>query len=134
MTTTTTEKTLPELVNELGIRLTSKRIDAPEKATEWQQKANAYRVTLTYQGRRMSFNYYQGTGIKEDPTLAGVVACLSSDLNILNSCDSFKCFVDCFGLDIHSHETYAQIKKQGARYERLIGNSDTLSTLLELEY
>ena len=131
---TTKEKTLTELVNELGIKLTSKRIDAPEKATEWQQKSNAYRVTLRYQDRSMSFNYYQGTGIKENPNCEGVVACLNSDLNILNSCQDFKCFVDCFGLDIHSQQTYTKLKKQSARYENFIGDSDVLSTLLEIEY
>ena len=131
---TTTEKTLPDLVSELGITLTAQRIDAPANATEWQQKANAYRVTLRYEGRRMSFNYYQGTGIKHNPICADVVHCLSSDLNTLNSCETFKCFVDCFGLDIHSHKTYAHLKKQGARYEKLIGNGETLSQLLEMEY
>jgi len=134
MTTATAEKTLPELVGELGITLTTQRIDTPANAGEWQQKANAYGVTLRYEGRKMSFVYYQGTGIKQDPNCADVVHCLSSDLNILNSCETYECFVDCFGLDIYSHKTYAHLKKQGTRYEKLIGNSETLSQLLEMEY
>ena len=134
MTTETEEKTLPELVQELGITHTVQRIDTPENAGEWQKKANAYGVSLRYQGRKMTFVYYQGTGIKTEPSCADLVHCLSSDLNILNSCETYECFVGCFGLDIHSHKTYAHLKKQGTRYEKLIGNSETISQLLEMEY
>ena len=130
----TLEKTLPELIQELGITVKVNRIDTPEGATEWQERANAYRVTARYQGRSMSFNYFQGTGIKNDPIASDIIHCLSSELNILNSCDNFKCFVECFGLDIHSHQTYAHLIKQGKRYQRLIGDGDTLSRLLEMEY
>ena len=134
MTTSTEEKTLPELVQELGIIHTAQRIDTPVNAGEWESKANAYGVSLRYQGRKMSFVYYQGTGIKTEPSCADLVHCLSSDLNVLNSCPTFECFVGCFGLDIHSHKTYVQLKKQGARYEKLIGNTDTISLLLAMEY
>jgi hypothetical protein len=134
MTTATEEITLPELAQELGITHTAQRIDTPENAGKWEKTANAYGVSLRYQGRKMSFVYYQGTGIKTEPSCADLVHCLSSDLNILNSCETYECFVGCFGLDIYSHKIYAHLKKQGARYEKLIGNSDVLSQLLEMEY
>ena len=132
--TITTEKTLADLVNELGITHTAQRIDTPHNAGKWEQTANAYGVSLSYKGRKMSFVYYQGIGIKKDPSCADLVHCLSSDLNVLNSCPDYDCFIGCFGLDIYSHKVYAQLKKQGVKYEKLIGNSDTLSQLLEMEY
>ena len=127
-------KTLPELIEELGIKSTVKRIDPPHNATEWQQKSKAYRVTLKHQGRKMSLNFYQGNGIKKDPTTADVIYCLASDYSILTSCTDFKCFVDCFGLTIDSHITYKALKHQSKRFEAFIEDTKTISQLAETDF
>jgi hypothetical protein len=130
----TDTKTLPELIAELGIECKAKRIDAPVNATEWQQKANAYRVTLKHQGRKMSLNFYQGTSIKEDPNASDVVYCLASDYSISASCTDFKCFVDCLGLNIDSHITYTALKRQSKRFQDFIQDANTMNRLVETEY
>jgi hypothetical protein len=130
----TDTKTLPELIKDLGIECKAKRIDAPANATEWQQKANAYRVTLKHQGRKMSLNFYQGTGIKEEPSASDVVYCLAGDYSISTSCTDFKCFVDCFGLTIDSHITYKFLKRQSKRFEAFIQDTNTIKQLAETEY
>ena len=132
--TTTQEQTLPELVNELGITLEIRHRSHPNKVSEWQEKANCYRVTLRYQGRSYSLNYYQGRGIEREPGVVDVVHCLASDRNILSSCDTLKCFAGCFGWNEDTANTYRAIKRQSARYNKLIGNTTTLELIGSKEY
>jgi len=132
--TTTREQDLPALLNELGITLKIRHRSHPNKVSEWQAKANCYRVTLSYQGRTYSLYYYQGTGIKREPSVSDVIACLSSDLSILSSCDTLKCFGDCLGWNEDTANTYRQLKRQGARYSKLIGDPVTLEAIASKEY
>ena len=81
----TIEQTLPALLDELGVTLKIRHRAHPNHATDWQLKANCYRVTLSYQGRTYSLYFYQGTGITREPSVSDVIACLSSDLSILNT-------------------------------------------------
>ena len=132
--TNTIEQDLPALLNELGITLKIRHRSHPNKVSEWQAKANCYRVTLSYQGRTYSLYYYQGTGIKREPSVSDVIACLSSDLSILSSCDTLKCFGDCLGWNEDTANTYRQLKRQGARYSKLIGDPVTLEAIASKEY
>jgi hypothetical protein len=126
---TTIEKTLPALLDELGVTLKIRHRAHPNKVTDWQAKANCYRVTLNYQGRSYSLYFYQGTGITREPSVSDVVYCLASDLSILNSCDTLKCFGECFGWSENTADTYRAIKRQSARYSKLIGNAATLELI-----
>jgi hypothetical protein len=126
---TDTVKELPALLSELGVTLKIRHRAHPNHATAWQLKANCYRVTLTYQGRTYSLFFYQGTGVTREPMVSDVIACLSSDLSILTSCDSLKCFGECFGWDENTANTYRAIKRQSARYSKLIGNAATLELI-----
>ena len=130
----TIEQTLPELINELGITLEIRHRAHPNKVSEWQAKANCYRVTLRYQGRSYSLYFYQGRGIKRDPNVSDIVHCLASDLNILSGCDTVQCFGDCFGWDENTLNTYRAIKRQSARYSKLIGDPSTLELIGSKEY
>lgn len=132
--TNTQEQTLTELVNELGISLKIRHKAHPANAKEWQLKANCYRVTLSYQGRSYSLYYYQGHGIKGEPSVSDVIACLASDYNILNSCNSLKCFGECFGWSEDTAQLYRAIKRQSARYEKLIGDLSILELLSSKDY
>jgi hypothetical protein len=42
---------------------------------------NHYRVTLGYAGRTYTFDFWRGTGIKDDPTALGCLECLLDDAN-----------------------------------------------------
>ena len=128
----TLEKTLPALIEELGVTLKIRHRAHPSYATDWQIKANCYRVTLNYQGRTYSLYYYQGKGITRDPSVSDVIACLSSDLSILNSCDTLECFGDCLGWNSETANTYRAVKRQSARYSKLIGDPVTLQLLGDL--
>jgi hypothetical protein len=128
----TLEKTLPALIEELGVTLKIRHRAHPNHATDWQLKANCYRVTLSYQGRTYSLFYYQGTGITRDPSASDVIACLSSDLSILSGCDTLECFGDCMGWNKDTANTYRAIKRQSARYSKLIGDPVTLQLIGDL--
>jgi len=128
------EQDLPALLNDLGVTLKIRHRSHPNKVSEWQAEANCYRVTLSYQGRTYSLYYYQGTGIKREPSVSDVIACLSSDLSILSSCDTLKCFGNCLGWNEDTANTYRQLKRQGARYSKLIGDPVTLEAIASKEY
>ena len=130
--TNTLEQDLPALLNELGITLKIRHRSHPNKVSEWQAKANCYRVTLNYQGRTYSLYYYQGQGIKSDPSVSGVIACLANDLTILNGCETLKCFGECMGWNSETANTYRALKRQGARYSKLIGHPVPLQQIGDL--
>jgi hypothetical protein len=130
--TTTKDHTLTDLISELGITLKIRHREHPNKVNEWQLKANCYRVTLSYQGRTYSLYYYQGKGIKSDPSVSDLIACLANDLSILNGCDSLKCFGNCMGWNSETANTYRAIKRESARYSKLIGDPVTLQRIGDL--
>jgi hypothetical protein len=130
----TITKTLPEIVEELGIKSTIQWQDTPQNAPEWAQTANAYRITLRYQNRRMALNFYQGRGNKEDPTTADIVYCLASDLNLISSTPTLKEYGQEFGWDENTAKTFRAIKDQSKRYQKLIGDASTLELLAGVEY
>ncbi len=126
------QTTLPELLNELGVTMKIRHKAHPNSVNEWQAKANCYRVTLNYQGRTYSLYFYQGQGVKSDPTVSDVIHCLASDLSILSSCDTLKCFGDCMGWNSETANTYRAIKRESARYSKLIGDPVTLQIIGDL--
>ena len=129
---TTKDRTLTDLISELGITLKIRHKAHPANASEWELKANCYRVTLSYDGRTYSLYYYQGKGIKQDPSVSDVIACLSNDFTILNSCETLKCFGDCMGWNSETNNTYRALKRQGARFSKFIGHPVTLQKLEDL--
>jgi hypothetical protein len=132
MSTQTQTQTMTELLNELGISLKIIHRSHPVKVTEWQSKANAYRVKLSYEGRSYSLYYYAGKGIKSEPTASDVIYCLSNDASTLESCSDLKCFGDCMGWNSETAETYRAIKQQTARFHKLIGDANTLERIATL--
>lgn len=128
----TITKDLPALLNELGITLKIRHRAHPANATAWQLGANCYRVTLNYEGRSYSLYYYQGQGIKQDPSVSDVIACLSLDFTILEGCNSVKCFGDCMGWNSETANTYRAIQRQSARYSKFIGHPVTLQRIADL--
>jgi hypothetical protein len=96
--TTAEEKTLPELCEMYGIELKLKRTKTPSNALQWQKEFNAWLAILSYDGYHVAVPYYTGKAVKT-VTVADVIHSLASDYNIHQSCQSLKCFGDCFGWD-----------------------------------
>lgn len=89
---------------------------------EWQQNPNGYRCTLRYKGRRYTFDFWQGVGITDDPTAAGVLECLLSDSTVS---DDFEEFCSEFGYDTDSRKAEATHKacvRVGENIKRLLGD------------
>jgi hypothetical protein len=128
----TETETMTELLNELGVNMRILGTTHPAKVTEWQAQANCYRVKLSYEGRGYSLYYYQGRGIKSEPTASDVIYCLSSDAGIIESCGDLECFKACMGEDSDTANTYRAIKRQSARYSKLIGDPNTLERIATL--
>jgi hypothetical protein len=128
----TLTETMPELLNELGVNMKILNTAHPAKVTEWQAQANCYRVRLIYKGRYYSLYYYTGRGIKNEPTASDVIYCLSSDASTLESCSDLKCFRECMGDDGDTANTYRAIKRQSARYRKLIGDASALERIATL--
>ena len=133
MSTDTQTQTMDELLNELGVTMRILGTDChPAKVTEWQAKANCYRVRLIYGKRYYSLYYYAGRGIESEPTASDLIACLSNDASILESCGDLKCFGDCLGWNSETANTYRAIKRQTARFHKLIGDANTLERIATL--
>ena len=133
MSTDTQSQTMDELLNELGVTMRILGTDChPANVTEWQAKANCYRVRLIYGKRYYSLYYYAGRGIESEPTASDLIACLSNDASILESCGDLKCFRECMGDDGDTANTYRAIKRQTARFHKLIGDANTLERIATL--
>ena len=133
MRTQTQSQTMPELLNELGVSMRVLGYDChPAKVTEWQAQANCYRLRLTYEGRYYSLYYYTGRGNKSEPTASDLIYCLSNDASTLDSCSDLKCFGECFGWNSDTANTYRAIKRQTARFHKLIGDANTLERIAAL--
>jgi hypothetical protein len=94
-----------------------------EKQDEWQQRANGWRVTLGYQGRTYSLDFWQGTGIKDEPDAAGVLECLLSDASSADQ--DFEGWCSDLGENTDSrkaHATWRACQRIALRLRRLLGD------------
>jgi len=131
--TTTTEKQLPELLNDLGVTLKAEQIDHPESAPKWAiDHARAYRVTVKYDGKSTSLFFYSGNAIKGGPSVADVVYALARDYD--SSCYTLKEFGEEFGWSFETVETYKAVKRNGAKFKRLFPIEATRLSIAESEY
>lgn len=119
----TTTKRLSELAETVRLEATYGAKLPWEKQTDWQQRANGYRCTLRYQGRRFSFDFWQGQGITHDPTAAGVLECLLSDAQAEGQ--TFEEWCSDLGEDPDSRRalaTFEACRKIGEGLRRLLGD------------
>jgi hypothetical protein len=130
---TTIQKDLPTLLDDLGVTIKAVQIDHPENAPEWAKKsANAYRVTINYDGKRSSLYFYCGYGVKNGPSVADVVFALARDFD--SSCYTLKEFGDEFGWSFETLETYRAVKRNGVKFKRLFSNDEIRLSIAESEY
>jgi hypothetical protein len=125
-------KSLPDLLNELGVTSKIVAIDHPESAPEWaKNKGHAYRVTVKRNGKRVGFYYYTGFGVKESST-ADVVWALARDYD--SSCYTLEEFGTEYGWDKDTLSTYKAVKRNWAKFTRLFPESEIRQAVAEMEY
>jgi len=125
-------KSLPDLLNELGVTSKIERIDHPESAPEWaKNKGYAYRVTVKRNGKRTSFNYYTGLGVKESST-ASVVWCLARDYD--SAYYTLEEFGTEYGWDKDTLSTFKALKRNWKKFERLFPEIEVRQAVAEMEY
>ena len=93
-----------------------------DKLDEWQRQAHQYLVTLTYQRRRMTVEFFMGPALTEEPTADGVLECLLSDANGVE--EHFDEWCRGFGYDIDSRKaerTYRACEEIAKKLRRLLG-------------
>lgn len=101
-----------------------------EKQSEWQQSAHGYRITLVYQSRRMSLDFWQGMAHTESPDAEDVLECLLADASSADQ--TFERWCAEMGYDSDSRRAesiYQAVQKQTAALRRLLG--DDFETFME---
>lgn len=117
-----TRKSLKTLAKRVRLQFTFGAAMPRDKQEEWQQKANGYRCTLIYKGRRYTFDFWQGPAITEDPTAVGCLDCLLSDCTAVDG--SFQDFCGEMGYDSDSRKAervYKACQNVRKQMERLLG-------------
>lgn len=105
----TERKSLAELAKNVTLKSREGKAKlAWDKRDDWQKDSFDYRCTLTYQGRKYSFDFWQGRGITHAPTVEGVLDCLLSDASLGEN--TFEDFCGELGYDTDSRKAYAQWK------------------------
>lgn len=129
---TETRKTLKQLAAKVHIDCRFGANLAWDKQDEWQQQANGWRCTLRYQGRRYSFDFWQGSAISGEPTADGCLECLLSDASAADQ--DFESWAGDMGADTDSRKaeaTYKACVKVGENMRRLLG--DDFNAFMESE-
>lgn len=103
------------------------------KRDEWQQKSTDWRVTLAYQGRRMTLDFWMGSGHNGTaPDACDVINSLVSDASLADN--DFEDFCSECGYDTDSRKAmalYNATVKEAERTRRLLG--DDFEKFLEAE-
>jgi hypothetical protein len=93
-----------------------------DRPSEWQRAATGYRRTLTYRGRRYTFDYWMGRLCERDPNAEDCLDCLLSDARAGEQ--SFEEFCTEFGYDADSRRaeaTWRACRRAGRGLRRLLG-------------
>jgi hypothetical protein len=93
-----------------------------DQRDEWQRKAHDYRVTLTHQRRRYSFDWWQGQAVTREPTAADCLEALLSDASSADQ--NFESWCADYGYDTDSRKaerTYRACQGVARRLRRLLG-------------
>jgi hypothetical protein len=100
---------------------------------QWQRDATGYTITIGYDRRKATFDYFTGPAITDDPDLDGVMSCLVVDAQ--SGQYSFRDFCGDFGYDEDSRSAYRIWQACQSTYNklaRLFGPD--LQTVLEREW
>ena len=91
---------------------------------EWQRRATPYTVTLRYQRRAMTVEFWCGSACSE-PNAATVLDCLASDASGVESSRGFEDWCGDYGYDVDSRKaerTFKACEKVARNLRRLLGD------------
>jgi hypothetical protein len=94
------------------------------KQDEWQRSANGYSCTLEFQKRRMTVDFWMGTGLQGKPTASDVLSSLVSDSISIENSRSFENWCGDLGFDSHSRKaekTYRAVLSQSQKLAKFLG-------------
>lgn len=116
---------LSQIASKLKITCSPGASLAWEKQDDWQKRANGYRCTLSYRGRRMSLDFWQGSGIAGFPTVEGVLDAVLSDASTIDNASSFEDWCSELGFDADSRKAekiYRASVRQTEKLKKLLGS------------
>jgi hypothetical protein len=93
-----------------------------DRQSAWQRTAIGYRCTLTYRGRRYTFDYWMGRGCQRDPDAESCLDCLLGDARAGEQ--TFEEFCSEFSYDTDSRRaeaTWKACRRAGRGLRRLLG-------------
>lgn len=127
-------KTMEEFIKSNGIKMrTEKTFHNPNM--EDSDRMNHWKITLRFNGRKMSFVFSQGLGIKHDPSLPDVLDCLASDASGIENSPDFEEWARAYGYDEDSRKAeklHTAVRNQSrklkalfrAQYDTLLFNTE----------
>jgi hypothetical protein len=122
--------TLENYLEELGVKINASKIDKPKSAPLWAEDSQAWRINLSYQGKRVRVIFYSWKGNPNKPSLASVVADLSRNYD--STSYTLKEFGDTFGWDSETASTYRAVLSLGKRFKRLFEDDQVRLNVAEL--
>jgi hypothetical protein len=102
----------------LGVKF-SFRQDWNDNAFMTWNNSNHFKVRISYEGRSMVTWFYQGQGVKGNPTIDGVIECLLQDRSCAHN--GLEEFGREFGWDEYTLKTYKACVSIGKKLDRVFG-------------
>jgi hypothetical protein len=94
------------------------------KQDAWQRSANGYTCALEFQKRRMTVDFWMGTGLRKEPTASEVLSSLVSDSLSVENSGSFENWCGDLGLDSDSRKaekTYRAVLSLSQKLAKFLG-------------
>ena len=128
----TNTQTLPGYLAGLGVNCKATPIDMPASAPEWAKDGNkqAWRVSLTRNGKKIIVQFYTGSAINA-PTTADVIFALAMDH--ISGTLSLDEFGSEFGWDKHTLSTWRACRKNSGKMLKIL-DEQTIDTIVEIGY
>lgn len=111
-------------IDQDGITADATMTDAPAWARDEKHPRNWYRVTLTYDGRKLAVPFGMGSALTGEPGADDVLNCLASDAAGYENARSFEEWASEYGYDTDSRkaeQTYRQVEAQTAKLRVFLG-------------
>lgn len=121
-------QTVARFIEKHNITAKVRRVDTNpnmDADAEWMRSASHWRVTFSFQKRRMTVPYSMGSAHTQPPTAKEVLDCLADDSAGLENRASFEEWREDYGYDTDSRKAeriYNTVVKQSERLHKLLGD------------
>lgn len=105
------------------LKITSKAVYGGEVPEGWTPGTHPYKVTLRFEGRRLTVPFFMGPAHTKEPTAADVLSSITSDARAGEQ--SFEDFCGDFGYDTDSRKaraTWKACEKMAPRVRKFLGD------------